>query len=70
MSIDDVDLLLRTRPVDSTGKLYTEKSSLKPLDVESRTDWTKEQLRQAFPDMDEFEIQRWIEHQEYVNMDK
>lgn len=70
MSIEDVDLLLRTSPVDSTGKLYKGKSSLKELDIESRTDWTKDQLRQAFPDMDEFDIEQWIVNQEYINMDK
>lgn len=64
-SIEDIDTFIRSGWADPTKA----KSSLKPLDIEGRSDWTKEQLRQAFPDMDEFEIQEWIENQEYMNMD-
>ena len=63
MSIEDVDAHIRAGWADPRKA----KSSLKELDVDFRTDWTKEQLRQRFPNMSEFDIQEWIEAQEYIN---
>jgi len=61
MSIDEVDNLLSTSVADPTKA----KSSLKPLDTPMRTDWTDAQLKKAYPRMNVFDRQEFLEKQGY-----